>query len=351
MPSVQLIDLAKERAAAPRGRKLILSPPLLRGLRRVFEDGGQAILFLNRRGFATQIACFACGHVERCKHCDISLVYHARSERLRCHYCDDYQVNPPEVCRSCGEGEGALLGLGTQRVEEALRQAFPEARVGRLDRDTAGRKGATQAILDDLRDHRLDVLVGTQMVAKGHDFPGVRLVGVIHADLGLHFPDFRAAERCFQLLTQVAGRAGRGDEPGQVLVQTYAPEHYAMKPVLAHDYERFYREELAQRPALGYPPFGFLLHVGVSSEELSAAETAADLLGAACRKKSPQGVAILGPAPAPIAKLRGRHRLQLLAKGPAREDLLALAHAVREDVAELPNTVRAQFELDPIDML
>ena len=213
LPAVELVDLVKERAGLPRGRKLILTRALGRALGDALAEGGQALLFLNRRGFSTQITCFACGRVERCPDCDIALVFHADGGDLRCHYCD-HRAAPPDRCPGCGSDDHALLGVGTERVEEEVRARFPEARIARLDRDVAVRRGATESVLRALRDRAVDVLVGTQMVAKGHDFPGVRLVGVINADLGLHLPDFRAAERTFQLLTQVAGRAGRGGDAG-----------------------------------------------------------------------------------------------------------------------------------------
>ncbi len=350
LPAVTLVDLVRERASLPRGRKLILSNALARGMREVFDDGGQTILFLNRRGFATQIACFSCGHVESCKDCDISLVYHAGAERLRCHYCD-YQREPSDTCSVCGEADGALLGLGTQRVEEAVREALPGARVARLDRDVAVRRGATENVLADLRDHRVDVLVGTQMVAKGHDFPGVRLVGVIHADQALHFPDFRAAERCFALLAQVAGRAGRGREPGRVLIQTYAPDHYALESVVGHDYEAFFRRELEARRELGYPPFGHLAHIVVSAPELAETEEAATSLAKVARTFCDDGANVLGPAPAPLARLRGRHRVQLLLKASTRERLRDVASKLLPAMRDFRGSVRCTLDLRPVDML
>jgi primosomal protein N' (replication factor Y) len=353
LPAVELVDLERERALAPRGRKLLLSPPLERALKQTLDAGGQSILFLNRRGFSTQILCFDCGAVERCKHCDISLVYHTSEEQLLCHYCD-YRIPPPDVCTSCGSSETALLGVGTERLVEELRIKLPRARVARLDRDTAARRGATEALLKGLAEGRTDVLVGTQMVAKGHDFPGVRLVGVIHADLGLHLPDFRAAERTFQLLTQVAGRAGRGRLPGRVVVQTHAPEHYAIRPVVEHDYESFYREELAHRQALGYPPFGRLAHAVVSSPLAEAAERAAGDLAEAlreypeCRDGS---VEVLGPAPAPIARLRGRYRFQILLKGSLFRHVRDAARALQLASARAPREVRVTVDVQPQHML
>jgi primosomal protein N' (replication factor Y) len=321
----------------------------------VLADGGQSILFLNRRGFSTQIACFACQHVARCKHCDISLTYHAASERLRCHYCD-YQRVPPEVCPECGSNELSLLGLGTERLEEEVRTQLPDARVARLDRDVSARRGAVQEVLTQLRDGEIDVLVGTQMVAKGHDFPGVRLVGVINADLGLHMPDFRAAERCFQLLTQVSGRAGRGAVPGRVIVQTFSPDHYAIRPVVGHDYETFYQQELEHRRALGYPPFGQLALVRVTGTDEGLATVAAERIAKAARQAAARAAdaapcEVLGPAPAPIARLRGRHRIQLLLKHPRSAVLREIARELLPALDALPGDTRASLDLRPLDML
>jgi len=347
LPSVELVDLARERAVLPRGRKLILSALLLRGIREALSEKGQCILFLNRRGFSTQIVCFECHHVERCKHCDIALTYHSRDDRLRCHYCD-FQTPPPEVCPACGAREAALLGVGTERLEEEVRSHFPDARIARLDRDTASH-GTGKAILHALRAGEVDVLVGTQMVAKGHDFPGVRLVGVVNADLGLHFPDFRAAERTFQLLTQGAGRAGRGASPGRVIVQSFNPGHYAIQPVLDHDYERFYAEEIAHRSELGYPPFGRLAQVVVSGTEEKAVRDAAAQLARASR--SGDGCEVLGPAPAPIARLRGRHRFQLLVKGGDHKAVWRTGRRVAAAGEKLPGAIRVRVDVNPVDML
>ena len=351
LPAVLVVDLAKERAALPRGRKLILSGALVRGLRETLGDGAQAILFLNRRGFSTQIACFACQHVERCKNCDIALTYHAGAGRLRCHYCD-YRKKPPDVCSVCGAEDSALLGIGTERLEEEVRTHFPDARIARLDRDTASRRGATEAALQGLFDGSIDVLVGTQMVAKGHDFPGVRLVGIVNADLGLHFPDFRAAERTFQLLTQVAGRAGRAGAPGKVVLQTYAPDHYAIRPVSSHDYERFYAEEIGHRSALAYPPFGRIGLVRLSGEDEARTRIEANALADVARSAAaPLGGEVLGPAPAPISRLRGRYRFQLLVRHREWQRVREVLRRVQGVATRLPAGIRASVDANPYDML
>jgi primosomal protein N' (replication factor Y) len=229
---------------------------------------------------------------------------------------------------------------------------LPEARIARLDRDTAQERGYTERVLRDLRERRLDVLLGTQMVAKGHDFPGVRLVGVVLADIGLHLPDFRAAERTFQLLTQVAGRAGRDRAPGRVIVQTYAPGHAAIRPVREHDYESFYREELGQRAALGYPPFGRLVQALVAGSDAEATLAGAQALAQAVTSQTGEGEPeLLGPAPAPIARLRGKHRFQLLLKGADAQALHAAAQRLLAAAAKLPNGVQASVDAFPVNML
>jgi len=350
LPRVDVVDLVRERERLPRGRKLVLSRALRRALAETRADGGQAILLLNRRGFSTQILCFGCGRAERCRDCDIALVYHASDQRLRCHYCD-YTLPPPERCPGCGAPDTALLGIGTQRLEEEVRAALPDARVARLDRDTASRRGVTARILRELREGSLDVVVGTQIVAKGHDFPGVRLVGVVLADIGLHIPDFRAAERSFQLLTQVAGRAGRDRAPGRVLVQTYAPDHYAVRFAAEHDYEGFYAEEIEHRRAAGYPPFGRLCHALVQAEAEDAATAGAERLAAAARAAARGDCEVLGPAPAPLARLRGRHRVQLLVKGGDAAAVRRCGEALRAAGARLPAGVQAAVDLNPTNML
>jgi primosomal protein N' (replication factor Y) len=351
LPAVEIVDLALERARAPRGRKLILTRPLRRAMTEVLADAGQTILFLNRRGFSTQVLCFECGHAERCPNCDIALVYHASQQALRCHYCD-HRRSPPETCSGCGAADTALLGLGTERLEEEVRSHFPAARIARLDRDTAARRGHAQRVLAELRAGRVDILIGTQMVAKGHDFPGVRLVGVVTADLGLHLPDFRAAERTFQLLTQVAGRAGRDAAPGRVIVQTFVPSHYAIEPVRDHDYERFYAEELSHRATLGLPPFGRLLQIVVSGRDEEQVRAGTELLARAfdAADFGPRGCERLGPAPAPLARLRGRYRYQLLVKGPA-ESVRGAARALAEAVTTLPEGVQGCMDALPLSML
>lgn len=350
LPAVEIVDLEKEKHNTFRGRKVILSRTLQRATKQTLSDGGQVIFFLNRRGFSTRIFCYDCGHAERCQHCDISLVYHATDGVLRCHYCD-YTVPPSEVCRECGADSNALLGLGTERLEEETRILFPDAQIARLDRDTAKRKGATEQILRALKNRELNILIGTQMVAKGHDFPGVQLVGVVAADIGLHMPDFRAAERTFQLLTQVAGRAGRGHIPGRVILQTFVPEHYAIRPVIEHDYEEFYRQELAHRAALGYPPHGALVHVLVSGLDAEVAQTAINDLAQNFKQQRLPQVELLGPAPAPLARIQDRYRFQFLLKSASEAEVLRAARTLLPWIEKLPNSVRTRLDVNPVNML
>jgi len=358
LPAVEIVDLGVERALLPRGRRLVLSRVLHAALAETLADGGQAILFLNRRGFSTRIFCFDCGHAERCQHCEISLVYHAGDHKLRCHYCQ-YEIDPPETCSKCGAPDTALLGLGTERLEEDVRRRFPNARIARLDRDTAARRGETERVLAALAAGTIDILIGTQMVAKGHHFPGVRVVGVVAADQSLHFPDFRAAERTFQLLTQVAGRAGRGAAPGRVVIQTFNPNHCAIRPVREHDYEAFYRAELAQRATAAYPPLGRLVHVLVSgpdeAETLAVAERLAEHArnAAGAVGEAPSlAFELLGPGPSPIARLRDRFRFQLLLKGSDEKRVLDAGRALAEIAHGRESAgVRIQVDANPVNML
>jgi primosomal protein N' (replication factor Y) len=356
LPSVEIVDLAKESAKNPRGRKLILSKPMRTAIRQALDQGGQTILFLNRRGFSTRIYCFQCGHAERCNDCDVALVFHAAEFHLRCHYCDHVRA-VPEVCHGCGDPETALLGVGTERLEEEVRSVFPDARTMRLDRDVASKRGYTESVLLALKNEEVDIVIGTQMVAKGHDFPGVQLVGVVAADIGLHLPDFRAAERTFQLLTQVAGRAGRADRPGRVIVQTFVPDHYALAPVESHDFESFYAEEIGHRKALGYPPFASLMRTVIHAEDEQVAKAAAETIASAARKvaggETPGGptIELLGPAPAPLAKLRGRFRFMLLAKGRDEALLRRVALAQLSAARSLPRAVQMALDARPVNML
>ena len=353
MPSVEIIDL---RTYTPDGEAM-LSAPLHAAIGNTLAAGDQTILFLNRRGFATFVLCKACGHSFRCPYCSVSLTYHRHSDRLNCHYCG-FQQRVPETCPSC-KAVGAIerKGLGTEKVAAAVAEAFPNARVARLDRDVAS--GAkVEAVLARVARREVDILVGTQMVTKGHDFPGVTLVGVLCADTGLNLPDFRASERTFQLLAQVAGRAGRGDRPGRVMIQTYRPTASAVVAAAAHDYTQFFTAEMAARAELGYPPHGRLIAVRIDGpDEHAVAGTAkrlADLAGDLANALGARGdapiVEIRGPVPAPIERLRSRTRWQVWLRSGDRHALRRIARGMIT-LDHIPTNVRVQLDVDPISTL
>jgi primosomal protein N' (replication factor Y) len=349
MPDVQIIDL---RTYQPDGEAM-LSAPLRAAIGEALAAGDQTILFLNRRGFATFVLCRACGHAFRCPHCSVSLTYHRHMDRLACHYCG-YAQRVPETCPGCGAaGTIERKGLGTEKVADAVAAAFPAARVARLDRDVA--TGAKiEAVLARVARREVDILVGTQMVTKGHDFPGVTLVGVLCADTGLNLPDFRASERTFQLLAQVAGRAGRGDRPGRVMIQTYRPRAPAVVAAAAHDYASFFAAESAARAELGYPPHGRLVAVRVDGadahEVAGAAHRLAELATAAARRPEIAGqVEVRGPVPAPLERLRNRTRWQVWLRSADRHALRRVARSLL--AAELVGAVRVGLDVDPISAM
>jgi primosomal protein N' (replication factor Y) len=342
LPPVQLIDMRQELLA---GTRSLFSRALVAALSETLEAEDQAIVLLNRRGFAPFVLCQGCGATSECRRCSVSLTYHRDEETLRCHYCG-YRGPAPARCEKCGGRAIRYAGAGTQKVVEALRQALPKARVLRLDRDTASRKDAHAEILESFSLGEADVLVGTQMVAKGLDFPRVSLVGVLAADAALRLPDFRAAERTFQLVTQVAGRAGR-QKPGRVVVQAFAPDHPALQAAARHDYQAFLAGEMDARKLFGYPPFGRITVITVSAKEPERAlATAGDL------RKALGGAPadILGPAPAPLELIQGQHRFQLVLKTRSLPPTLA---TLREALAKLGNrrNVRISVDVDAVSML
>ena len=345
MPETSMLD-----ARGQRGTSFL--PQLVHAIEDNLDAGGQTLLFLNRRGFATYLVCQACGHVLRCPNCEVTLTYHRGKGRHVCHYCD-YSLPAPSSCPSCQGNEITLLGRGTERVEDEVKELFPLARVARMDRDSTKGKGGHARVLKALEDGSVDILIGTQMIAKGHDFPGVTLVGVVSADASLNLPDFRSSERTFQLVTQVMGRAGRGDKPGRVLVQTLAPEHYALTHAVGHDYEGFYAQEIAFREEVGYPPFAHLASLTISgivpAQAENSAREAAHLLArikGECRLR----VEILGPVTAPLGKVRGRFRWQILLKGKERSELHRILFHFRGGYRH-PSPVRLVIDVDPVEML
>lgn len=345
MPEVRLVDMRGEKQD-------VLSPTLTAEIQLNYAGGGQALVFINRRGFATYLLCRSCGEPLRCPNCSVTLTYHQGRQRHLCHYCD-YAIPSPSVCPLCQGGDFAFLGKGTERVEEELQRLLPAARIARMDRDTTTGKGSHGRLLNKVEKGEIDLLVGTQMIAKGHDFPGVTLVGVVSADETLNIPDFRSAERTFQLMTQVLGRAGRGSAEGRVVIQTMAPEHYAISHAVRHDYAGFCREELAFRQGAGYPPYSFLALFALSgileADVIAGAEQAAAVLRGE-RKRNGARAEILGPAPAPLSRVRGRYRWQLLIKTSERSALRKLLVSLRGKL-HLPKTLRWSIDLDPVDML
>jgi primosomal protein N' (replication factor Y) len=352
LPAVEVVDL--------RGRVPDRAAPRLfsEELRRALEanlGGGQTLVFLNRRGFAVYLQCAACGVAVSCPHCSVTLAWHRAARALVCHHCR-HTRHAPETCPDCGTGALEAFGVGTEQIESALRACYPLAVVDRLDRDAAQRKGAQRRILGAWRAGETDILVGTQMVSKGHDVPGVTLVAVLLADLSLNVPDFRSAERTFQLLVQVAGRAGRGSVPGRVLVQTFRPDHSSLVAAAHHDYASFMAGELARRRALGYPPFARLVNLRLDGREAAAVERAARDLAARLRRRARElGLgeeSVLGPAPPPLERVRGRYRWQVLLRSAEVRPLRALARCARDFAAPTGRArTRLVIDVDPYSML
>lgn len=346
LPKAEIVDLRRIGPGRPGER--LLSLPLCRALERVLDRKEQAILFLNRRGFAPSVVCETCGEILGCPSCEVPLTYHVNPRpHVICHYCD-YRDPVPEHCAKCNSDALSFEGIGTERIESALTSAFPTARVGRLDRDTGpGLKSAK--VLAQMQAGELDILVGTQMVTKGHDLPRVSLVGVLNADAGLSMPDFQASERTFQLLVQVAGRAGRAGTPGNVLIQTKNPEHPAIALAVGHDVAGFVQHELAERQALGYPPFSRLAMVRVSALDEQVARTAIHDLAEIARQRAGSRVEVLGPSPAPIPRLRSQYRFRLLVRAKTRAPLRHVLVGIQE--ARLDRRVRMVVDVDPVSML
>jgi primosomal protein N' (replication factor Y) len=346
LPEVARLDLAK----GERVGNGIFTAALASAIQRGLDAEEQTVLFLNRRGFASVVYCVDCGHSYKCGSCDVSLTLHRRRGQLVCHYCGHEEASPDE-CASCHSHKLESTGLGTERIEAELKMLIGDVPIARLDRDTVRKRSDLTRELARFGRGEAKILIGTQMVAKGHDFPGVTLVGVVSADSGLNFPDFRAAERSFQLLTQVAGRAGRGSKPGAVMVQTYDPEHYAIRAAAKHDYETFAAHELSLREELGYPPYVHLVLSRYESEKeraaLEAARADAERLRAAAMRHG-DGIKILGPALAPLARLQGRYRVQVLLKGKERGMLRDVTRALRRPP---PRDVRQVVDVDPFNML
>ena len=317
MPDIHVVDLRKHKDY--RGTRRFITIDLQKAIKETLDRGEQVLLFLNRRGFASYPVCADCGEALKCKNCDITLTLHQKANAYKCHLCG-YSLPAVAACSNCGSNSIKRLGMGTEKIETTIKGLFPEARVARMDRDTVSRKGSLVKLLKGLQNHETDILIGTQMVAKGHDFPNITLVGIICADLSLSFPDFRAGELTFQVLAQVAGRAGRGERPGRVILQTYSPEHFSITAATDHDFMKFYNQEITFRKAFKYPPFSRMIQLKISGRDRQKTRQQAVAIGKMCDvlKKGnsdyEQWVDILGPIEAPISRKANRFRWQMIVK-------------------------------------
>ena len=349
MAAVRVVNMREEYAA--QGPDTIISRDLATAIGERLERREQVVVLLNRRGYATSVFCRQCGESLECPNCSVSLTVHSagRGWRGRCHYCN-YSVSVPKQCGKCAAPYMEQAGFGTEKVEEQIRTLFPGARVGRVDRDTVRRQGALTALLSTFAAGELDILVGTQMIAKGHDFPRVTLVGVISADVGLGMADFRAAERTFQLLTQVAGRAGRGEQRGEAIIQTINPEHYSIQLACRQEFDAFFEREIGFRRAMEYPPLFAMVNVVVRGKTFEEAMlTAQALVTHVEAGRMAGGYKVLGPAPAPLTRLRGEHRAQFFVKGSRRA---AMRDALRAALAAMPEVrKRVSVDVDPLTVL
>jgi primosomal protein N' (replication factor Y) len=346
MARVEVVD---RRQILKAGGDPILTPPLREALGERLERKEQSLLLLNRRGYATSLLCRECGMQAMCPNCSVALTLHKGGRVALCHYCA-YETSAPRACGSCKGEYLRLTGYGTEKVLEAVRAALPTARVERLDRDLAVRRGAVARVLASFEAGETDILVGTQMIAKGHDFPRVTLVGVVDADVGLGLPDFRAAERTFQLLTQVAGRAGRADLPGEVILQSHLPDHYALQLACAQDYDAFFDREMEFRRTMAYPPAATLVNLILRARDSTEGAEAAEAIATRLRGQAAGNFRVLGPAFAPLARLRQEHRFQVLLKGRRK----AMRDAVRAALVERYGSVRwpgVAVDVDPVTIM
>ena len=350
LAQAELIDMRE--VFARHKKPAVFADELLQAIEATHARGEQTIILLNRRGYSSFILCRSCGESIECPNCDVALTYHREDRTLICHYCNHRQ-RAPEKCPACGSKYIYYVGEGTEQIEELLRKRFSRLRIGRIDRDAKSRRHQFEKTLLDFGKGEIDLLVGTQMLAKGHDFPNVTLVGVVSVDAGLALPDFRAAERAFQLITQVAGRAGRGDLPGRVLIQTYHPHHYALRHAQAQDYSGFYDEEIRHRRNHGYPPFVALaLLLSRHKDQGRALATAQQLRKMLVEANRDHACRILGPAPAPFARLRGEHRIQMLVKARSRKQMRAVIDQAMAAMEKAGQDLRSvTLEIDPVSMM
>jgi primosomal protein N' (replication factor Y) len=345
LPHVDIVDLKREK-------RTFLSPLLQEALAQNLKGGGQSLLFLNRRGFSHSAICTECGSAFTCPHCSVALTLHASQNIFLCHYCG-YHLPALQICPHCGGGKIQLLGFGTEKVEGEIKKLFPQARVARMDSDVMTKRGAHAKLLQALEKREIQILVGTQMIVKGHDFPGITLVGIIAADVAMNLPDLRAAERCFQLLSQASGRAGRGPCPGRVIIQTFLPENYVIQRAKDHDFWGFYQEETQSRKILHYPPFTRMVNIRVTSRTSHDAEQGIRTLakkGEVLLKTQRGAVEMLGPSPAPLYQIKGRYRWQLLLKGEKISHLQRLSHSLTQEGRTLKG-IKIEVDVDPLYML
>jgi len=326
---------------------IFVNGEMIAAIEETLHEKEQTLLFLNKRGFDTFLVCADCGYNFHCPNCAVALKSHLAENIIKCHYCDYTQKAMP-LCPKCRGSRILNYGTGTQKLEKEIESLFPSARVQRMDSDTTTRKGTQEKILCALEQKEIDILVGTQMITKGHDFPCITLVGVIAADTSLNMPDFRAAEKTFQMLTQVSGRGGRGDTSGRVVIQTFNPQHYALQHTRTHDYKAFYQEEMGFRKALQYPPFGYIINLRLSSVKKDALVETAQEVGRQARKliaRYGNTAEIIGPSESPLAKIRGEHRQQMLIKGRDTKIL----HSIAAELLEKhdTSTVKITVDVDP----
>lgn len=349
LPEFKLVDMRDE---IKKGNKTMFSRALYTGIREALDKKQQIILFLNRRGFSTFVSCRECGFVMKCLRCDVSLTYHNDTNHLNCHYCG-YTISSPKICPKCGSEYIKYFGVGTQKVESEIKRYFPEARVLRMDVDTTSKRGSHDIIYNSFKNREADILVGTQMVSKGLDFPGVTLVGIIAADQSLNLPDYRSGERTFQLITQVSGRAGRGDEEGKVVVQTYSPEHYSIKSALSYDYEGFFQNEIQIRKSFLYPPFSDLISIVSSSKDEKETIESIQKITESIKTStsSSSNIFLLGPSPAPLSKINSYYRWQLVIKGQLDDSIKYIVKNIVNNEALYNNNIRVSMDVNPVSLL
>ncbi|MDO4619902.1 MAG: primosomal protein N' [Lachnospiraceae bacterium] len=344
LPETEIVDM---RAELQNGNRSIFSMSLHRGIEEALASGGQIMLFLNRRGYSGTWTCRSCGSVLRCPHCDVSLTHH-RSGRMICHYCG-YETPVPKVCPECGSAQIGGLAIGTEQIEELLKKDFPQAGILRMDADTTAGKEGFESILSSFAAHKADILIGTQMIVKGHDFPAVTLVGVLCADMSLNADNYRSSEQTFQLITQVVGRAGRGERPGRAVIQTYNPDHFAVTAAAAQDYRTFYREEMSFRTLMEYPPAGYMTAILGSAYDEALLTQGMHYLRAFIDRIDPRGVLrTIGPAPEAIGKLKDRYRQVIYIRNADREKLILAKDRIEEYIALNSgfSKIRIQFDFN-----